>query len=253
MSLTITNGYQTLGNRIFAGTSVSWTSLATSPYASWSNWTHWNPEPNTLTVKVFKDAGEIGSRLPLLPLSYRGDITVSLKISNTVDSSLNLISPTTVNLTPGVEYSVVEGRYYEYTLTLVQDSETPVPFLVVPEIEFDDARTQEFIEQVDTSTLTGTIDARVISTNIGTITAMTAVAVQGGTTYSSQLLQDRVYAIPDDYVFQENAIIVNIVSRANSTIRCFDLNGESIDAVIDVWVQGLGKIILTPDGVVKNG
>lgn len=253
MTISITNGYQALGNRIFPDTAVSWTDLGSSPYASWSSWLNWNPEPNTLTVKIFEDAGTIAARLPLLPLIYRGDITVSLDIANTVDSNNVLISPTTITFTPGTEYSPVEGRYYEYTITLIPDSETPVPFLVVPEIVFDAARTQEFIERVDTSTLSGTIDARVITTTIGTITALTAVAEQSGTTYSSGLLQDRVYAIPDDYVFQENAIIVNIVDRSAATIRCFDLNGESIDAVIDVWVQGLGKIVLTPDGVDKIG
>lgn len=253
MSITITNGYQSLGNRIFPDTNVSWTSLGSSPYASWTNWTAWNPEPNTLTVKITEDAGEIGARLPLLSLIYLGDIQVQLSIANTVDSSGALISPTTITLTPGTEYSPVSGRYYEYTLTLNPDSETPVPSLVIPDIVFDVARLQEFIEKVNTATLSGTIDARVISTNIGTITALTAVAEQSGVTYSSGLLQDRVYAIPDDYVFQENAIIVNIVDRSSATIRCFDLNGESIDAVIDVWVQGLGKIILTPDGVDKTG
>ena len=74
-------------------------------------------------------------------------------------------------------------------------------------------------------------------------------AREAGTTYSTGLLRDRVYAIPDDYVFQENSIQVNIVSKSNKTIRCFDLNGESIDAVVDVLIQGLPKIALGPTGV----
>ena len=250
-TLTITNGYYD-GNNFFPQSGVTWAGLGSSPYSTWANWTTWVQSPPTLTVKVLEDLLFSDSRLPLVAFTWEGSVTLTLKIGNTVDSNLNIISPTTTTLTQNTSYAPVAGRYYEYTFVLTTDSNTVVPFMGTPIFTFDDTRQEEFLENVNTATLAGTIDARVVDTQVGTVTALVATAREQGVTYSSGTLRDRVYAIPDDYTFQENAIIVNVVSKSNKTIRCFDLNGESIDAVIDIWVQGLPRMIFTESGGVTR-
>lgn len=249
MTISITNGFETTGEGIFPTADIAWTSLATSPYGSWANWTRWNPEPKTLTVTVFKDAGSVGNRLPLLPFQWQGEVTISLDVSNTVDSNQDLVSPTNYSITESANVNPIAGRYYLYTITLTTDSNTPLPTMNRPEINFDDTRVTEFLENVNTSSLAGTIDARTIVSSVSVITGITVTAKQEGETYSSGLLQDRVYAVPDDYVFQENAIIANVVDKTTPSIRCFDLNGESIDAVVDIYIQGLPSMTLTSFGV----
>lgn len=250
-TITITNGYFD-GNVYYPTSSVNWSALGSSPYGTWSNWTTWSQSPSSMTVKVFEDAEINDYRLPTLGLRWEGELTVTLKISDTVDSNLNLISPTILNMVEGIEYSPVSGRYYEYTLVLTTDSNTSIPSMTAPMLDFDTAKISQFQETVNTATLSGTIDARVVDTTVGTVTAIVATATEQGVTYSNGTLRDRVYAIPDDYVFQENAIIVNIVDKATPSIRCFDLNGESIDAVVDIWIQGLPSLQLTALGVQRT-
>lgn len=253
MSTTLTNAFQSQGYVIQPTSAVSWADLGSSPYTSWSNWTLWNPQPNTATVEILEDTGASAPRLPILPLQYQGTITVSLDISDSLDSAGDLVSPTTINFVEGTEYAPVSGRYYKYTITLDTDSTTPSPYVILPTILFNDDKITDVREDIDTSTLSGTIDARQLTTTVGIITSLTATALQGGVTYSSQLLQDRVYAVPDDYTFDDNAIVINTVSKSPPVIRCFDLNGESIDAIIDVTITGLPKIQLTEQGVLISG
>jgi hypothetical protein len=250
-TLTITNGYFD-GNNFFPNSGVNWQSLGSSPYTTWASWTTWVQNPPTLTVKVLEDQLFKDSRLPLVTFIWEGSLTLTLKIGDTVDSNLNIVSPTTTTLAQNTGYSPVAGRYYEYTFVLATDSNTVVPFMGGPIFTYDSGRQEEFLENVNTATLSGSIDARVVDTQVGTVTALVATAREQGVTYSSGTLRDRVYAIPDDYTFQENAIIVNVVSKSNKTIRCFDLNGESIDAVVDIWVQGLPKMIFTKSGGVTR-
>lgn len=248
---TITNGFDADGQFIPANQDT-WADLGSSPYATWQNWTAWNNNPASMTVTIFEDTQAVASRLPLLLFQYIGAITVTLKIADQVDSSLTLISPTTINMVEDTEYSPVAGRYYEYTITLSVDSTGALPIMTTPVLSMFDGKTTEFQEGVDTSALGGTIDGRELATNIATATALVATAREGGTTYSPITYQDRQYAVPDDFVFTEAAIIVNVVSLSPPTIRCFDLNNESIDAIVDVYIQGLGSIVLTTDGVVQT-
>jgi hypothetical protein len=250
-TLTITNGY-TDGNAFYPTSGVNWAGLGSAPYTTWASWTTWVQNPPTLTVKVLEDQLFKDSRLPLVSFTWEGSLTLTLKIGDTVDSNLNIISPTTTTLVENTAYSPVAGRYYEYTFQLTTDSNTVVPFMGIPILNFSDARQEEFLENVNTATLSGTIDARVVDTQVGTVTALVATAREQGVTYSSGTLRDRVYAIPDDYTFQENAIIVNVVSKSNKTIRCFDLNGESMDAIVDIYVQGLPRMIFTESGGVTR-
>lgn len=248
MTITITNGEFTNNNRIQAGSNKTWATIGTT-IGSWGAWTQWNTTPKTLTVEIQEDAESIDSRLCRLPLISQGELTVTLAISDTTDSAGVLVSPTTTTLVLDTAFSPVAGRHYRYTLVLATDSAGTAPIMAVPDIQFDTSRDTEFLEKINTSTLAGAIDARVIVTSIGTVTGLVITAQEAGVTYGSGLFQDRQYVMPDNYVRQENAIVTNVVSKANKTIRSFDLNGESIDCVLDCVVQGLAQITLTSTGV----
>lgn len=250
MPVTINQGQEQSGGFIGAPCGITWADLSSTSngYGAWSAWTDWNPQPGTITVTVYEDAGSIDTRLPLLTFGGQGEISVTLKIADTEDST-GLVSPTTYNLIDDTGTSIVAGRYYEYTIVAAIDSQGLVPQISIPVLDFQTVRETEYFEAVNTALLSGTIEAREITTTVPTVTSLIATARQEGVTYSSGLLQDRVYAIPDDYVFQENAIVVNIVSLSPPKIRCFDLNGESIDAIVDIIVRGSPQIVLTPGGV----
>ncbi len=250
MAITINSGQKQVGGIIAAPCGITWSDLSATSngYGTWSSWTNWNPQPGTISITILEDAGSLNTRLPLLDYEYQGDITVTLKISDQEDSN-GLVSPTTYNLVDGVAQTVAAARYYEYTITVAPDSNTIYPYIIEPLITLEETRVDQYLERIDTSTLSGTIDSRQIPTTIGSVTAIIVTAQQEGVTYSSGLLQDRVYAIPDDYVFQENAIIVNTVSLNPPSIRCFDLNGESIDAIVDIIIRGSDSIIMTPNGI----
>jgi len=245
-TITITSGYQGEGGKFFPTDNTDWVDLGSSPYATWSSWTSWNPSPNSIQLQVDDDLGSSDFRTPLLSLSYQGQLTVTLKISNTGSFSGE---ETTINFVAGTTYTYVSGRYYRFLITVATDSSTPVPNCGIPNTTYQKEQVTEFSRAVNTQTLGGTIDARPITSSVGMVEVLVATAEQSGVTYSSGLLQDRVYAIPDDYVFQENAIIVNIVTKNPPVIRCFDLNGESIDARVDVFIQGLPKLQITTRGI----
>lgn len=247
---TITAGFKEFGRIVPTG-GITWADLGSSPYGSWANWTNFNPSPNNIQIEILVDSEVIANRSPNLTYTGEGEVTVSLEYGSEVDSNLNILSGTTINFVQGTTYSVPQARYYLWTVTVTTDSNLTLPTLTFPDAGFTTALLDDIQSDVDTSTLTGTIDAREIDTDIGVAIDFIATAHQEGVTYSSGQLQDRVYAVPDDYIFQENAVIVNIVSKTPPTIRCFDLNGESIDAVIDLQITGLPEIQLTDDGVVS--
>lgn len=258
MEITVLSGIELPGNRYQATSNTDWGDLGSSPYSSWANWTRWDTSPGNIQLRIDIDTDTVAQRAPIIAIPAEGSITVSLKITSAVTTDSNGVESgtfggeeTTINfVNDGTEYSYVAGRFYRWTITVSADSNTLVPLLSLPQASFYMEETQETYEAVNTATLSGTIDARVINSNIDVVKTLIATAQEEGTTYSSGLLRDRVYAVPDDYVFQENSIIVNVVSKSPPTIRCFDLNGESIDAVVDVIIRGLPKIKQDVTGII---
>lgn len=257
MIITITSGVAVAGVQYQPTDNTDWSELGSSPYGTWASWTTWHPTPNNIVLVIEVDAGSIDLRTPILQMTVKGEIeSAQLKITSTTVTDSNGVpegafagEETTyaISTTP---VSYVAGRHYRWTVTVGQSSNDLIPLVLGINAGFSTETTTEIFREVNTATLSGTIDARVINTaNIGVCRVLLVTAHQSGTTYSSGLLQDRVYAIPDDYVFQENAITANIVSKAPPTIRCFDLNGESIDALVDIYVEGLPKVQLQSNGV----
>ena len=257
--ITILQGVETTGGIIQPTSNLSWGSLGSSPYASWTNWLYWTDEVNNIVVQLDIDAGNDDLRTPLLTVDCQGLISVELKITAAFETDsdgqevgLFAGEETTINLDQGDVDIYVRGRFYRWTVTIEPDSQEQIPLLFGINGTFGTDEFEEYFKDLDTSTLAGTIDARLVDSTVGVCSSIIATAHQEGVTYSSGLYQDRQYAIPDDFVFQENAIVVNVVSKAPPTIRCFDLNGESIDAVVDISLRGLTRISLTPTGVVES-
>jgi len=251
MAITITQGFQA-GDKINATGTKTWTNLGSSPYASWTNWTSWNPVPNNIIVVVEEDTDTVGQKTPLLACVAQGTMSITLVIGDTLNALGVIVAHTTITFAANTDYDYSAGRYYKATVTIAGNSEYPVPELLGnPKFTFTNSQIVENRFNVNTATLGGTIDARPVATDlIGTVTGCIITAQEDGVTYSSGLLQDRQYAIPDNYVFQENAIVTNVVAKSPLTIRCFDLNGESIDAVVDLQIYGLSEIRQGPEGII---
>lgn len=255
MTTTITSGLQTQGDVIQPLDNQTWADLGSTPFGTWLSWTTWHPDPQTIVVQIDLDQGVSTLRQPLIDIDFQGQLSGTLKITSTVDIDSNLNEfgqftgeETTVSLSD-VAQGYVAGRFYRWTLNFDTDSNLTLPLVLSIRPRFNDNALEEVQDSVDTSTLAGSINAREINTAITVVKNLVVTAQQQGVTHSSGLLQDRVLAIPDDYVFQENAIIVNIVDKSGATIRCFDLNGESIDAVVDIRISGFPEIRLTETGV----
>ena len=254
MSVTriITQGFEA-GSKINATGTVPWSDLATSPYGNWSNWTSWNPVPNDIIVELEEDTFSVSQKTPLMACVAQGDMAITLVIGDTRNATTGaIVAHTTITFAAGTDYDYLAGRYYKATVTVSGNTDFPVPEISYePRFNFTNDQIIENKFNINTATLGGTIDQRPVTTDIiGTVTGCIITAQEEGVTYSSGQLQDRVYAVPDDYVFQENAIVTNVVSKAPLKIRCFDLNGESIDAVVDLQIYGLSEIRQGPEGII---
>lgn len=246
--VTVTSGILT-GNLITPTGSLRWEELGDSLVGTWADWTNWNPYPNDITVEVLADAGSKGAFTPSANFVFEGSMTADLLTGDELDSNDAIVTPTTTTVTEdGITYS--EAQFFQFNITVTTDSATALPTMTLPNMSLGDVITEEYLTNIDTSTLSSdSLGARELDTNIAVATTMVITAHQEGVTYANGEFQDRQYAVPDDFIFQENAIVVNTVTKSPPTIRCFDLNGESIDAIIDARIVGLPFILLTNNGI----
>lgn len=252
-TVTLVTGNYNISGGLAPSNLLTWGDLGSvsNGYGTWTSWTNWLQEQGSIEYVILVEMGNSQVRLPTIELIYVGNLSITLKIADAYDSN-GMVNPTTYNLGDGLPTSVVAGTFYEYTIQVTPDSTNDPISINIPDVRFDVSRSTELLENVDTSTLGGTIDARPVTVStVSTVVGCFLTAKEAGVTYSSGLLQDRHYAIPDDYVFQENAIIANVVSLDPLTIRCFDLNGESIDAIVDILIVGTRQLILTDTGVIS--
>lgn len=231
MTVTVTNAQQE--RSVYTATSQdTWATLASSPYATWANWTNWVTQPRTITATETLDLGSVLLRTPTLIFGSNVFGTVILKISDT-----GLFTGEETTITPALftEVTYPAGRYYRATVTLAPDSEGTVPYLA----GWNFVMIRNFIEEdlfdINTSSLSGTQDSRLLTTEVAIVTDMRAM---------SQTSEPYVTAsyVTSSYIVDGEATYVSYISKGtNPRIRVSD-NAGTIDGIIDITIRGLPAI-----------
>tara|TARA_R100000231_G_scaffold28505_1_gene25313 strand:+ start:18281 stop:19144 length:864 start_codon:yes stop_codon:yes gene_type:complete len=145
------------------------------------------------------------------------------------DAGTTTISSTTYNL----DYEGFKARYVRITvfverfLTATQRDATAIRSLL---IEFNDDQQTEVLYDVDTSTLSGTVEARVLVPRI--VSSITSMQLTAHSEANKKL-------------------VPHIVSKANKTIRLLDANTFStagVDGTVDVAITGTPEVEESPNG-----
>lgn len=247
MPTTITQGVD-LGFGIVSAGLADWSDLGSSPYASWSNWTIWNPEPQDIIVEIQEDLGSKSLRTPQLAYEAQGAVTLVLEIADTVDSSDSLVSPTTINIVDdGTEYDYVAGRHYKVTITVTTDADTAVPLLLSPRFTTAQNYQFEYQSDVDTSTLTGDFNAGLtVDNSLGVVDHVLMTATPY--TYCEELTG----------VYWEDVYVAPLAASANwrsknplkiTTSGQSGSNTVQSHTFVDIQIRGLPLITQTSTGI----
>lgn len=241
-TVTIISGYRDAANSSYASVNTeTWADLALSPYQTWANWSQWATAPATTEIKILLDLDEVGYRGPQITLDYTGTITLSVTISETAPDSAGQFDSqaTTINFVPGTFYSFPQGRYYEWHITLTEDSNLEPPVLISYDWAFNQEKITEHWSDLDTSTLSGSLGARTVTTTLGLVKTVLAT-VKGDKTWI-----DRAYVLPDDWSQTTYAPIVSWTAKDSVTLRLTNLFGEPVDHIVDLALVGYERIIFT--------
>jgi hypothetical protein len=211
-----------------------------SDLTSWASWLNWNSDPGDVEIQLDDDLGIVDVKTPTISMTYAGEISIILKISETGVFSGE---ETTITFAVGTTYAVPAGRYYRWLITATAGTTGLIP-------EINNFRTQYFTEvftetkrSIVTSTLSGTTAARVVPTNFGTIYNVLITA------HDTATWVDRAYAVPDGWAVTTITPVAGIVSKAPLTIVLKDLFGVPVDGICDITVTGAPKITITSTGV----
>lgn len=116
---------------------------------NWSAWTSWNPNPNTpITYEhTTIDIGAIVSFVPVVNATVEGDIS-SIEISHSDDN-------VTYTSWTAIDGSDIEARYVRIRITVAANGSFPWPKIKTMFINISGETIEEFINDLDISTLTG--------------------------------------------------------------------------------------------------
>lgn len=237
MTVSYTNTIREFSSEV-ATSGDTWTTLASSPYATWANWNIWNTDPNSIVGTETLDLGSTLLRTPLLSVSGSVVPTVVIKVSTTGTFTGE---ETTVNATVNGTHTYPSGRYYKFTATWAPDAQGTIPIVG----SWTASAVREFIDEeffdLDTATLSGSIDAREIVTTVAIVTDMRGM---------SQTTEEYFTAsyVSSGYIIDGEATYISYVSKGTTPkIRVSD-NNDTIDSVIDLTVRGLPAITQTAEG-----
>lgn len=242
-TVTITAGTQdTITGNLRGANADTWSSLSTSPYATWANWHHWATNPQTLQLRFDDDLGSIKLRAPTLSFNnLQGSISsISLKISST---GVFGGEETTYTFSLGTDVEVIAGQYYRWTISVTGTA----PYAAeVSEftIEYVDDLETVYLQNILTSTLQSSSGYRIVDHDLGSIDTCIITAHD---TYS---WVDRAYALPDDWSETTITPIPGIISKSPLTIVLRDHFGVEVDGRVDILIRGIRPITLTATGVV---
>jgi hypothetical protein len=230
----ITGSEQPISRTWIAPNNDDWSDVVT-----WAAFTRWNNNPGNLVLRVDDDLLTTDVRCPTLDIAYQGSLSLTLKIS---DTGTFTGEETTYTFTLGTAVTVIAGRYYRWTVT-VAPSGTTVPEIALVSADYSQIFTTEIYKSVSTSTLAGTVSARTVPLVMGTVLAV-QLTPHGDFTWV-----DRAYALPDAWSETTIAPKASIISKSPLTICLRDDFGVAVDGTVDIQVVGIGKIVLTDNGV----
>lgn len=231
----ITGYYDTQKNHWRGANLDNWAALT-----SWSTWTSWVSNPSTVSLQIDDDLASTEVRIATLELSYIGTRTVQLKTS---DTGLFAGEETTINFVAGTNYGIPSARYYRWTITATGTLADPIPYIRNAVPTYSTAGfTTEIYRNIVTSTLSGTVNARVVPTTSGTIHSVNI------TSLDSTNYVDRAYSVPDTFSVSTISPVPGIVSKAPLTIVLRDYYGVPVDGIVDITVRGSPSVSLELDG-----
>lgn len=160
------------GDAFARANSYTWDDLGSSPFGSWDNLTSWRIPDGAVVLQLDDDMLTVDYRTPTVDWISAGDVSVTLKIS---DTGTFTGEETTYNLTYLSETSYVAGRYYRWTLTVTANSEVDEPVINPIFTRYTQNLVIESLNDVgiDSSPLT------TINTNLGIVKNIQATALQG--------------------------------------------------------------------------
>ena len=241
----------------------SWDDLATKDSAgytgpeTWDAWTEWDLTPRyplTFTTPII-DAGRVDTFLPLCNYGGTGQVTITIKTGDTVDSSGGAIdSPTTTTINEGDDVSAIKARFFEFTFsTTFEDSSGGLERPVITSIDttlFGEKQSATF-ESIDSSTLSGSIGQRTLVVDKPiTVTTVTTMIHNpdaspyfvdpgdsaGGLYVANGYVTAGVASRPVMYVDK---------SSTNPVLHIYDTNSADgatrVDVTFDAVVQGVPK------------
>lgn len=169
---TIVSGVDLLGN-IRVVNNYTWADLGSSPYTTWSAWTGWRATTATQVVlQLDDDLGSIDYRTPRLRLIADGDVTITLKIS---DTGTFTGEETTTNFVANTPVAYTSGRYYRWTITVDGNVDYPEPVIYERSTVYETRLYTEVLNDVDVYVSPPTT----LSTNLGLVRNVQATALQG--------------------------------------------------------------------------
>jgi len=242
-TVTVTQGVFNQVRGVYESTMLDdWSDLNNAPYQTWTNWTTWNSNPQTIILQLDDDLGTVDIRAPLLYLTVRGTQTVALKISTT---GAFAGEETTISFTyDGSSQTYPQGRYYRWTLTVAADASGLPPEVVQVDTAYSQEYRTEYFDSLDTSTLAGTISSRTVATTLGGVSGVQITAT------NSTTWVDRYYALPDSFSVSTIAPVPGIVSRSPLAIYLQDHMGVAVNGVVDITITGTPKVYHTLQGVI---
>lgn len=214
MAITINQGQRDINRQIVPTDTTTWSDLGSSPYATWTNWTTWNPAPVTIEVQFTDDQRTVGFRQPLLDLVSRGTLSITLDIS---DTGAFAGEETTIDLSDGSLKDFVAGRYYRWTIQVAADADNPIP-LLFPQIfsGFENETVVQELNDIDIpSASTDSSGFSIVPNTLGLITNVQATALQGDD-----------YVVDDYHVPLQNATVGNSrpsVAFTNNNVTTNDI------------------------------
>ena len=237
-----TNGY-TDGGVLYPSGSVTWDELGDSPYATWTNWTSWNPSP-TLPLTYTTDAvdfGRIDNINVNLELEYSGTLTLTL--SHSTDDS----SYTDVTIGASATISGIKARYVKFTLSLAGADSTVSKILCKLSNE-----TQQETMSLTSTDLEGTNTAYELPLQklYSKIVAITGTAEASGTYVEDADSAGGLY-VAADYTSGGGTPRVLTVKDIDATdsaggvapeVALYDLDGNATDGIFFCNVIGLPQM-----------